>query len=137
MMYGATLLFPIFERVREDKRVNPIDVWWKQVESLIVINHVPTEQALSALPKSELISREVYRKELKGKLLVQKFVIWKTNKENVDKRFPAYVFHYTNYSPDRKDPLDKDVRISNDLGQITDIKNQYLDENIKKGWEVA
>jgi hypothetical protein len=29
------------------------------------------------------------------------------------------------------------VRISNDLGQITDIKNQYLDENIKKGWEVA
>jgi hypothetical protein len=137
MMYGATLLFPIFERIRDDKKVNPIDVRWKQVETLAVINHVPTEQALAKLPKTELVSREVYRKELKGKLLVQKFVILKTNKEKVDKRFPAYVFHYTNYSPDRKDPLDKDVRISNDLNQINEIKAQYMEENIKKGWELA
>jgi len=137
MMYGATLLFPIFERIRDDKKINPIDVRWKQVEALAVINHVPTEQALTKLPKTELVSREVYRKELKGKLLIQKFVILKTNKEKLDKRFPAYVFHYTNYSPDRKDPLDKDVRISNDLDQITAIKNQFIEENIKKGWEVA
>lgn len=137
MMYGATLLFPIFERIREDKKVNPVDIRWKQVETLAVINHVPTEQALTKLPKTEVVSREVYRKELKGKLLVQKFVILKTNKEKADKRFPAYVFHYTNYSPDRKDPLDKDVRISNDLNQINEIKNQYMEENIKKGWELA
>jgi ATP-dependent DNA ligase len=135
MMYGATLLFPIFERVREDKKVNPVDVRWKQLETLALINHVPTEQALTKLPKTEIISREIYRKELKGKLMVQKFVILKTNKEALDKRFPAYVFHYTNYSPDRKDPLDKDVRISNDLNQINEIKTQFMEENIKKGWE--
>ena len=135
MMYGATLLFPIFERVRDDKKVNPVDIRWKQVETLVLVNHVPTEQALTKLPKTEIISRDVYRKELKGKLMVQKFVILKTNKEAVDKRFPAYVFHYTNYSPDRKDPLDKDVRISNDLNQINEIKNQFMEENIKKGWE--
>jgi hypothetical protein len=135
MMYGGTLLFPVLERIREDKKVNPVDIRWKQVELLVVINHIPTEQSLANLPKSEVISREVYRKEMKGKILVQKFVILKTNKEKVDKRFPAYVFHYTNFSPDRKDPLDKDVRISNDLDQINEIKSQYLDECIKKGWE--
>jgi ATP-dependent DNA ligase len=137
MMYGATLLFPVFERIREDKKVNTLDVRWQQLENLVVINHVPTEQALANLPKSELISRDVYRKELKGKILVQKFVVLKTNKEKVDRRFPAYVFHYTNYSPDRKDPIDKEVRISNDLNQINEIKSQYLEENIKKGWEKA
>ncbi len=136
-MYGATLLFPVFERIREDKKVNPVDVRWMQVENLAIINHVPTEQALTNLPKSEILSREVYRKEMKGKTLVQKFVVIKTNKDTIDRRFPAYVFHYTNYSPDRKEPLDKEVRISNDLTQINDIKKQYLEENIKKGWEKA
>ena len=42
--------------------------------------------------------------------------------------------HYTNYSPTRKDPLKREVRISNSKKQIVELLNQFIEKNIKKGW---
>lgn len=72
--------------------------------------------------------------ELKDKAIDEEFVAWKTNKE-ADPRYPAYVFHYTDYSSGRKDPLKTDIRVAPTEAQITAIFDAFLAENVKKGWE--
>ena len=66
---------------------------------------------------------------------VRKLVIWKTNKEELDSNYPAYVVHWTDYSPDRKDPLKREVRLASAKKTATAIAEQMLEKNIKKGWE--
>mgnify|MGYP003623325951 CR=1 FL=1 len=73
-------------------------------------------------------------KTLGDKYMIQKYLIWKTNKEETGD-FPAYVLHYTNYSSNRLEQLQREIRISDDKKHIMDLYRQYLVENIKKGWE--
>jgi hypothetical protein len=68
--------------------------------------------------------------------MVQKFVVWKTGKEKKPE-YPAYVFHYTNFSSERKDPLQRDVFVSDNEEQIMQIMQDTIDKNIKKGWEIV
>ena len=42
--------------------------------------------------------------------------------------------NYTNYSPARKDPFKREVRISKSKKQIVELLNQFIEKNIKKGW---
>ena len=86
------------------------------------------------LMESEVISREVYVKESKGTKMVRKFVIWKTNKEATGE-YPAYVYHYTDFSPSRGEMLKKEIKVSNSKKQIDEIFAAELAENVKKGWE--
>ena len=83
--------------------------------------------------ESKVISREVYVKESKGTNMVRKFVIWKTNKEATGE-YPAYVYHYTDFSPGRKEMLKKEIKVSNSKKQIEEIFAAELAENVKKGW---
>jgi ATP-dependent DNA ligase len=128
---GISVVFPVFERVREDKGANAQDVRWSQVNE---INYVPMEEKgpEKELQRSELITRDVYKKEQGAKLMVQKYLVWRTNKGT--QGFPEYVLSYTNFSSDRKDPLSSDVRISGDRDQIMGIYAGLLEKNIKKGW---
>ncbi len=66
--------------------------------------------------------------------MVRKFLMWKTNKEAEGSEFPAYVIHYTDYSPGRKVPMDREVRISNSEEQINELFEELKKANIKKGW---
>ena len=59
----------------------------------------------------------------------------KTNKEKKEQSFPAFVVHWTDYSPNRKDPLKKEVRLSPDKKNANQIAEKMIEENIKKGWE--
>jgi ATP-dependent DNA ligase len=129
---GFSMIFPIFERFRDDKSVNTTDLRLSQITDFVYIS--PYEDSDDEAGTSEVLKREVYKKESKGKLMVQKFMYWKTNKEKSSK-YPAFVFCYTNYSSDRKDPLNRDVKISNSEEQIKKIFDSYIEENIKKGWE--
>lgn len=129
---GFSMIYPIFERFRDDKSVNATDLRLSQITEYVYVP--PMEEADSANAKSEVMERAVYRKETKGKLMVQKFMWWKTHKED-QKKYPAYVFCYTNYSSDRKEPLNREVRISNNEEQIKMIYEDYIAENVKKGWE--
>jgi len=61
-------------------------------------------------------------------------VMWKTNKEEASREFPAYVIHYTDFSPNRKDPLDREIRVSNDPEQIEVLFAELKAGAIKKGW---
>ncbi len=129
---GFSLIYPIFERFREDKAINATDLRLSQITDFAYV--APLEEKSLDGVKSEVMQREVYKKETKGKLMVQKFMWWKTHKEDSSK-YPAYVFCYTNYSSDRKEPLNRDVRISNSEEQIKKIYETYVEGNIKKGWE--
>ena len=65
--------------------------------------------------------------------MVRKFLTWKTNKEHTG-NFPKFVFHYTDFSLNRKDVLKKELKISNSEKQINKIRNQWIQDKIKKGW---
>ena len=84
------------------------------------------------LPKSKLLKREIYKKETGGKLMVLKFLLWKTNKEK--NGWPAYVAACVNYSSGRADPLSQDLRISSDSAQIEQLYAAFIESNVKKGW---
>ena len=131
---GVSLIHPVFKRIRDDKQVNNHDVRFSQVTDIVYLEHTGKGKT-KALPESEIIFREVYTKASKGNTNVQKFIAWKTNKEKSDDGYPAFVMNYTNFSPTRKDPLKKDVRISNSKKQIMELVNGFMENNIKKGWE--
>ena len=86
------------------------------------------------LPKSEVLRREVVTKVLKGKTMVRKLMLWKTNKSEHDETFPAYVVHLTDFSPNRKDPMKREIRVSNSEEQIEGFYQQLKSKNFVKGW---
>jgi hypothetical protein len=126
----------VFVRRRDDKRVNSSDVRAQQLADLIEIASLEKDARTYSLPKSQVLRREVYVKTLKGQTAVRKLLLWKTNKEE-DGEFPAFVLHYTDYSPTRKDPLSREIRVSNSRAQIDALWNEFYSENIVKGWNRA
>ena len=82
------------------------------------------------------MQREIYVKTLRGEQLVRKFLLWKTNKESEADNYPAYVAYHADYSPTRKTPLTREVRVSNSETQILALWHELKEENIKKGWEL-
>ena len=129
---GISVIYPVFARFREDKKAVYDDVRLSQINAFSYVENIDSDAQVSG-KSSEILRREVYKKLSGTKLMVQKFVVWKTNKPEPD--FPAYVFHYTNYSSERNDPLQRDVTISNDEKQIMEIFVKSIEKNIKKGWE--
>ena len=88
------------------------------------------------LPQSKLLRQEVYIKEAKGKTAVEALV-WKTNKEKVSEEYLGYVVHWTDYSPGRKDPIKRTVRLASSKKTATSIADKLIEDNIKKGWALA
>ena len=133
MVNGVSALGMSIERFREDKTPETANIRLSQLTDLCPFSE-GQGVSLENLPKSELLKRQVFRKTQKDKVMLQKFVLWKTNKESSG-FYPAYVFHYTDYSSGRKDFLKRDIRVSNDEAQITAIYDAFLAENVKKGWD--
>lgn len=129
----ATVISPQFVRRRDDKKVRPQDVGLRQVTGIVEVPLSDRDARQLTLPLSEILRREVYTKDLKGQTMVRKFVMWKTNKEATDE-FPAYVMHFTDFSPNRKDPLSREVRVSSSQTQIETLFAGLKEENIKAGW---
>ena len=85
--------------------------------------------------KSEILRRDVWTKETKGVVAVRKLLVWKTNKEKTNELHPAYVVHWTDYSPGRGSPLDREVKLAPDEKTAMKIADALIETNIKKGWE--
>ncbi len=130
----ATVISPQFVRRREDKQAHPSDISFSQVTDRVEVAMMDCEAKNYKLPTSEIIRREVYTKEAKGKTMVRKFVLIKTNKQDEANEYPAFVMHYTDFSPNRKAPLDREVMVSNSEDQITALFQLCKEENVKKGW---
>jgi ATP dependent DNA ligase C terminal region/ATP dependent DNA ligase domain len=130
----ATVISPQFVRVRDDKEAHPADVRIAQVSDRVEVAQVDVDAREFALPRTSVLRREIFTKQLKGETMVRKFVLLKTNKETISDEYPAYVVHYTDFSPNRKDALARDVLISNSVEQIESLYAGLKDENVKKGW---
>jgi ATP-dependent DNA ligase len=128
---GIGIIFPSFERIREDKNVDLNDVRLEQIHEFVQ-SPIVQEEIPKTINKSKLLKRVVYKKESPKKLMVHKFLVWKTNKE--DQGFPSFVLSHTNFSSNRKEPLKNQARISSSENQIMEILQDFIKKNVKKGW---
>ncbi len=134
-MSGVAIHNPSVVRIRDDKEANAVDVRASQISDLCFVPDV--ENSVEEVPRSAstILKREVYAKETKGVTSLRKLLIWKTNKDQEDPSFPAYVVHWTDYSPSRKDPLQRTVRVAPTEELALALGEELIADNIKKGWE--
>ena len=137
LMPGASLLHPVLVRLRDDKSVSTEEIRFSQILERCFVEKASTSDSGGDLPDSKLLRREVYIKEAKGKTAVRKLLVWKTNKEKVSEEHPGFVVHWTDYSPDRKDPIKRTVRLASSKKTATSIADKLIEDNVKKGWALA
>ena len=133
----VSVISPQFLRIRDDKSNTPQDVRIQQIDDMVPVPMCTVDATELTLPQSTLLQREVYVKTLRGEKLVRKFLLWKTNKENEAENFPAFVAYHADFSPSRKVPLSREVRVSSSETQILALWHELKEENIKQGWELV
>lgn len=134
-MPAASPLHPVLVRIREDKTPGPVDTRFAQILERCIVDQAAGGAQEVFLPASEIRRREVWTKTTKGKVAVRKLVAWKTNKEQLDPSYPAFVIHWTDYSAGRGTPLDREVRTAPTPELMEEIAAKLIEDNIKKGWE--
>ena len=127
--YGLTVI-----REREDKTPSETDVRISQITDICPFEE--PQKSVGEMAPSTVLDRRVYRKFSGEKVMIHKFVIWKTNKETTG-RFPAYIFYHTDYSSGRKDILKRDMAYAPDEASIRSIFETEILDNVKKGWEAV
>ncbi|MEI6209525.1 MAG: hypothetical protein WCP20_22310 [Desulfuromonadales bacterium] len=131
---GVSMSSPVFERMRDDKLPDADNAGISQLTRLLGDEAGTASEAVTLTP-STVIRRELYTKGAGDKLMLQKYLVWKSNKETADTRFPAYVLHYTDFSVGRKEMLKRELRASCSEEQILALCDEMIAENVKKGWE--
>jgi hypothetical protein len=130
----ASVISPQFVRMRDDKEANVEDVNIRQVSNLVPIADVDAPaRAADAVP-SKLLERTVYTKTMRGAQMVRKLLLWKTNKEDRGD-FPGYVVYLTDFSPNRQNPLERDIKISNNESAARRLFSEMAEKNFVGGWE--
>ena len=132
----ASLISPVYLRRRDDKRPTALDVRLAQVNDLIEVPKADVDAYRAVLPKSDILRREVYTKTLKGQTLLRKLLLFQTNKQPSGD-YPAYVLHLTDWSPTRKVPLEREIRVSNSREEIDALWTKFHKEYIVRGWNPA
>lgn len=130
----CSIISPQFVRVRDDKEADVEDVRFAQLGDIVEIPDADVVSEELKLPPSEILQRSVATKELRGATMVRKLLMWKTNKEEKSGDFPSYVLHLTDYSPNRKDPLKHEIRVSSSLEQIEDYWKVWKKKYFVGGW---
>jgi hypothetical protein len=133
-MPAVSLINAVFLRIRNDKIISPDSVRMSQVTDLVPIE-TPDITGSIQLPCSTVLWREVFSKVVSGQLCVRKLAAWKTNKDEIDPLYPAYVVFFTDFVPGRNDPLKTDVRVASGLDKINALADAWLGKNIKAGWK--
>jgi hypothetical protein len=83
--------------------------------------------------------RAARTKQFKGRTLVLRPVLWQTHKElpllaGAKSDWPPYVIIRSDYSRDRAESLQRDIRVSNSHMQIEQLWDDQVKEKIVKGW---
>jgi hypothetical protein len=130
---GPKLIHPVMMGVLPDAKSDSETIGYGQVADFLP--RAKAEKKAGKLPESTMIRRNVWTKVAKGSTAVRKLLVWKTNKEQDDPTYPAFVVHWTDYSAGRATPLDRDVRLAPDEKSAIAIADELIADNIKKGWE--
>lgn len=133
----CALIGPSFVRRRDDKKVTPSDLRLSQVTDFVDVPLADRDARTMTLPRSEIVRREVWTKVMRGQTMVRKLLLWKTNKDRDGEEFPAYVLHLTDYSPNRKEPLEREIRVGRTLEEMERLWAGLAKEKIVGGWFLA
>ena len=131
----CSIISPQFIRLREDKQSTAEDVKMSQISDIAEIPELQRVADDLILPTSTVMAREVAVKTLKGATMVRKLLLWKTNKEEVSRDHPAYVLHLTDFSPNRKEPLQHEIRVSSSETQIQSMLEEWRKKYFVRGWK--
>lgn len=132
----VSVISPQFVRIRDDKDATVEDVNIRQLTEIVPVLEAEKAVDDSAPEPSTLIERQVYTKEMKGNVMVRKLLLWKTNKEDRPE-FPAYVVYLTDFSPNRQEPLQRDIRIAQTEPAARKHFDRMAKENFIGGWDKA
>ena len=130
---GVVALGITIDQERTDKQPNETDVRISQLTDICPFEE-PDANSQQPTAKSQLLERHVYKKVSGEKVMLHKFLLWKTNKEQSG-RYPAYIIYHTDFSSSRKEMIKRDMLYSNDEQQIRDLLTAEIADNVKKGWE--
>lgn len=124
------VVFPTFSRLRTDKEIGTGGARLQQIVPNVTAPPAPPE------PKSgtQILRREVYRKESKGEVMVRKLVMMENQGD--PEAFP-FVIWWTDFSAKRKDPLKVDVAFATTRSRADVLAARFLEEGIAKGWVKA
>ena len=134
MTPGVSALGLSFIRERSDKTPSETDIRISQLTDLCPFEEI--QGIRGEMTPSTVLERRVYRKVSGDKVMLHKFLIWKTNKEATG-RYPAYIFYHTDYSSGRTDILKRDMAYAPHEAGIRRIFEEEILSNIKKGWEAV
>ena len=130
----VSVISPQFVRYRDDKEANVEDTNIRQISELVSIADVDKPARDTDLTPSKLLERTVYTKTMRGAKMVRKLLLWKTNKEDqID--FPGYVVYLTDFSPNRQNPLERDIRIAQSEKSARQMFKELAEKNFVGGWE--
>ena len=132
----GSIISPQFVRLRDDKTPSPADTGLTQLTRTVEVPEVTTRASEIRLPTAKVLRRVVGTKELKGGTMVRKLLMWQTNKSEVAPEHPDYVVLLTDYSPNRKTPLERDIRVSGSREQIEAQWAAWKAESFVKGWTI-
>lgn len=131
----CSIISPQFVKLRDDKTFNESDAGLAQLEDIV---NIPSSEhgKLDALNLSEstIIERSLATKTLKGATMVRKLLLWQTNKHEASSEYPAYVLHLTDFSPNRKQPLNHEICVSDSEEQIRTLFADWKKQYYKRGW---
>lgn len=130
----VSVISPQFIRMRDDKEAVAEDVNISQLTDLAPIVSADKPAEDSAGEPSKILEREVYTKLMKGNLMVRKLLLWKTNKDEREE-FPSYVVYLTDFSPNRQNPLERDIRVAKTEAAAREQYGRMATENFIGGWE--
>ena len=132
---AVSMIHPVVVRRRTDKQASALDVRVSQLQEILPDLDPDAVLEPRELPRSTLVRRQVWSKEGKGGLAVRKLLLWKSGKDEVWPGWPTWLVHFTDYSPDRKTPLERTIRSALSEGEAQQLADALIAENIKKGWE--
>ncbi|MEP6787649.1 MAG: hypothetical protein ABJB40_04415 [Acidobacteriota bacterium] len=130
----VSVISPQYVRMRDDKNAEVDDVNIRQLTELAPVTSADKPAEDPEGEPSKILERQVYTKEMKGNLMVRKLLLWKTNKEE-RLEFPAYVVYLTDFSPNRKNPLERDIRVATTEAAARKHYDRMAEENFIGGWE--
>lgn len=132
---SVSLIHPVISRIRSDKLADGLDARVSQLEERVIATAFSERIAPRMLPQSTIVRREVWTKGTKTGTAVRKLLVLRTAKEAQWPGWPAWVVHFTDYSPDRKTPLERTFRTALTENHAMAVAAEMVTENIKKGWE--
>jgi ATP-dependent DNA ligase len=132
----VSVISPQYIRLRDDKEASAEDTSIRQVTDLKEVEDATKSADTSKRAPSKLIERTVYTKTMRDNLMVRKLMLWKTNKEE-SQDYPAYVVYLTDFSPNRKTPLERDIKVASTETVARKLFDDLAKKNFIGGWEKA